>query len=665
MFNENDELSVTNLRMLSVDQVQAANSGHPGLPLGASPMAYVLWQKFLNTNPKDSKWINRDRFVLSAGHGSAMLYSLLHLSGFNLSLQDLKGFRQIDSKTPGHPEYGHTDGVDATTGPLGQGIGMAVGMAMAEVHLRAVYNKPDFPVIDHYTYAICGDGDLMEGISHESASLAGHYGLDKLIVLYDSNDVSLDGPLSNAFNENVQERFEGYHWNYLRVEDGNSLEDIASAIEEAKSRHDKPTIIEIKTEIGHGAPNAGSNKVHGAPLKEDQLVELKKFYNWDKPAFTVESTVYDQFERGIAARGEQAEADWNEMMSNYRTQFPELAKQFGEALSGKVKSDFSFLPKYEAGDTKATRATGAEVLQTLAENIPFLWGGSADLFSSNKTQIGASDRFSKENPTSRNLWFGVREFAEATAINGIALHGGTRVYGSTFMVFSDYMRSALRLAALQRIPVTYVFTHDSIAVGEDGPTHEPVEQLASLQAIPNLDVIRPADGNEVAQAWKKAMTSNDHPTVIILSRQGLPALQGALDHPDGVEHGGYVISPQKGDRPEAIIMASGSEVSLSIEAQKLLAEKCKDVSVVSMPDPKTFDKQSNEYRDNVLPNDVRKRVSVEMGVTQAWGKYVGLDGKSLGVDTFGMSGNGGKVVARYGFTPEKVAAAVEELDSLF
>lgn len=661
MFNETDQLSVTNLRMLSVDQVQAANSGHPGLPLGAAPMAYVLWQKFLNTNPKDSQWINRDRFVLSAGHGSAMLYSLLHLSGFQLGIDDLKQFRQLDSKTPGHPEHGWTDGVDATTGPLGQGIGMAVGMAMAEVHLRATYNKPEFPVIDHYTYAICGDGDLMEGISHEAASLAGHYGLDKLIVLYDSNDVSLDGPLSNAFNENIQERFEAYHWNYLRVEDGDDLEAIAKAIEAAKQQHDQPTIIEIKTEIGHGAPNAGTHKVHGAPLKDDELVELRRFYDWDQPAFTVEDAVYEQFANGIAKRGAQSEDDWHDMIVKYHQQFPELAAQFDQALAGKVPANFDFLPHYEIGDTQATRKTGAEVLQSLAENVPTLWGGSADLFSSNKTQIDDSDRFSKDNPTSRNLWFGVREFAEAAAVNGIALHGGTRVYGSTFMVFSDYMRSALRLAALQKLPVTYVFTHDSIAVGEDGPTHEPVEQLAGLQAIPNLDVIRPADGNEVAQAWEKALQSTDHPTVLILTRQGLPALKGVIENPTGLAHGAYVVSPQKGEQPEAILIASGSEVSLSIEAQQRLAAEGKDVSVVSMPDQKEFDRQSAEYKESVLPNDVRKRVSVEMGVTQTWGKYVGLDGISLGISTFGESGNGAAVVERFGFTPEKVAAAVNSL----
>ncbi|WP_137597657.1 transketolase [Paucilactobacillus kaifaensis] len=661
MFDKMDQLSVDTLRMLSVDEVQAANSGHPGLPLDAAPMAYVLWQKFMNTNPKDSKWFNRDRFVLSAGHGSALLYSLLHLSGFALSIDDLKQFRQTGSKTPGHPEYGHTDGVEATTGPLGQGIGMAVGMAMAEMHLAATYNRDNFKVVDHYTYALCGDGDLMEGVSHEAASLAGHYGLDKLIMLYDSNDVSLDGPLSNAFNENVQQRFEAYHWNYLRVEDGNNLEEISAAIEKAKSQHDKPTIIEVKTQIGYGAPDAGTHKVHGAPFKEDALVKLHEFYNWDKPAFTVPDDVYDQFENQIQTRGAYAQSEWKQMVSEYKHAYPELAQQFELAVAGKVTSDFSFLPQFEDGDSKATRATGSTVLQSLADNIPTLWGGSADLFSSNKTEINESDRFSKDNPTSRNIWFGVREFGEAAAINGIALHGGTRVYGSTFMVFSDYMRGAIRLSAIQHLPVTYVFTHDSIAVGEDGPTHEPVEQLVSLQAIPNVNVIRPADANEVAEAWKVAMNATDRPTVIILTRQGVPALAGARTNPTGLSRGGYVISAQKGVTPEAIIMASGSEVSLAIEAQHQLHDAGRDVSVVSMPNIKLFNAQSSEYQEQVLPNAVRRRVSVEMGSRQAWGKFVGIDGKSIGIDRFGLSGNGPTIVEKFGFTPENVVATVESL----
>lgn len=661
MFDETDQLSVNTLRMLSVDEVQAANSGHPGLPLDAAPMTYVLWQKFLNTNPKDSKWFNRDRFILSAGHGSALLYSLLHLSGFDLPLDELKRFRQIGSKTPGHPEYGHTDGVEATTGPLGQGIGMAVGMAMAELHLGATYNRDNFKVVDHYTYALCGDGDLMEGISHESASLAGHYGLDKLIMLYDSNDVSLDGPLSNSFNENVKERFEAYHWNYLRVEDGNDLDEITTAIAKAKSQHEKPTIIEVKTQIGYGAPGAGTHKVHGAPFKEDALAKLHEFYNWDKPAFTVPARVYDRFNEQIQTRGAQAQSDWNQVLAEYSQTYPELAQQFKQAVTGKITTDFSFLPVFEDGESKATRATGSTILQSMAESIPTIWGGSADLFSSNKTQIDESDRFSKQNPTSRNLWFGVREFGEAAAINGIALHGGTRVYGSTFMVFSDYMRAAIRLAAIQKIPVTYVFTHDSIAVGEDGPTHEPVEQLVSLQAIPNVEVIRPADANEVAAAWKVALKSTDHPVVIILTRQGVPALAGARTNPDGLSRGGYVISPQKAAKPEAIIMASGSEVSLALEAQAQLDKQGKDVSVVSMPSIKTFNAQSADYQEKVLPNEVRNRVSIEMGSCQAWGKFVGLDGKSLGIDQFGLSGNGQEIVKEFGFTPENVVAAVNEL----
>lgn len=661
MFNNTDQLSVKALRMLSVDQVQAANSGHPGLPLGVAPMAYVLWQNFLNANPKDSKWVNRDRFVLSPGHGSALLYSLLHLAGYDLPLEELKQFRQIDSKTAGHPEYGLTDGVEATTGPLGQGIGMSVGMAMAEKHLAAKYNRQGFPIMDHYTYAICSDGEMMEGISHEAASLAGHYGLDKLIMLYDSNDISLDGPLANSFNEDIKGRFEAYDWNYLRVEDGNDLDQVNAAIEQAKSQHDKPTIIEVKTIIGHGSPLAGTNKIHGAPMKPDQLEELHKYYDWNEPAFSVPSEVYDQFDSKIGARGAEADDAWHTMFAAYQDKYPELSEQFVKDFKGEIDTDFSFLPQYKDGDKKASRASGSEVLQSMAENLDVLWGGSADLFASNKTEINDSDRFSKENPAGRNLWFGVREFGEATILNGIALHGGTRVYGSTFLAFSDYMRSAIRLSALQKLPVIYVFTHDSIAVGEDGPTHEPVEQVVSLQAIPNVEVIRPADANEVKYAWQRAVTATDHPTVLILSRQGLPALPGARTQPDGSSKGGYVISPQTGEKPEAIIMASGSEVQLAIAAQQQLADQGKDVSVVSMPSIVLFSEQSQQYQDSVLPKDVRARVSIEMGSTQAWGRYVGLDGACMGIDTFGLSGNGDEVVKRYGFTTEKV---IEKVNSV-
>lgn len=661
MFNNTDQLSVKTLRMLSVDQVQAANSGHPGLPLGVAPMAYVLWQNFLNVNPKDSQWVNRDRFVLSPGHGSALLYSLLHLSGYELSLSELKQFRQLDSKTPGHPEYGLTDGVEATTGPLGQGIGMSVGMAMAERHLAAKYNRKGFPVMDHYTYAICSDGEMMEGISHEAASMAGHYGLDKLIMFYDSNDISLDGPLSNSFNENIKGRFEAYNWNYLRVEDGNDLDEINTMVAAAKAQTGKPTIIEVKTIIGHGSPLAGTNKVHGAPFKADQLEELHQFYDWNEPAFTVPTEVYSQFNNKIGKRGANHDDAWHEMFAAYQVKYPELAAQFVKDFNGEIDTDFSFLPEYEDNDKKASRVSGSEVLQSMAENLDVLWGGSADLFASNKTQINESDRFSKENPGGRNLWFGVREFGEATVLNGIALHGGTRVYGSTFLAFSDYMRSAIRLSALQKLPVIYVFTHDSIAVGEDGPTHEPVEQVASLQAIPNVEVIRPADANEVKYAWERAVTATDHPTVLILSRQGLPALKGARKQANGLSKGGYVVSAQQGDQPEAIIMASGSEVQLAISAQAKLIEQGKDVSVVSMPSIKLFSQQSKEYQESVLPTAVRARISIEMGSTQAWGRYVGLDGISMGIDTFGLSGNGDDIVKKYGFTTENVVKTVNKL----
>lgn len=663
MFDETDQLSVDTLRMLSVDEVQKANSGHPGLPLDASPMAYVLWNKFLKTNPKDSKWVDRDRFVLSAGHGSAMYYALLHLSGFKVGIDDLKQFRQLDSKTPGHPEYGWTDGVDTTTGPLGQGIGMAVGMAIAEKHLAATYNRDDYQVMDHYTYAICGDGDLMEGISHEAGSLAGHLGLGKLVVLYDSNDISLDGPLDLSFNENIQGRFESYGWEYLRVEDGNDLKAIETAITAAKQQTDKPTIIEVKTTIGYGTPQAGSNKVHGAPLNDDDLKKTREFFCFgDKPAFTVDQTVYDRFAENIQARGKDAEVTWENMMINYRNAYPELADQFDRAFAGDFGYDDSFLPTFEDGESKASRATGSEVLQALADNMPTLWGGSADLYSSNKTKINDADRFSKENPTGRNLYFGVREFGEAAALNGIALHGGTKVFGSTFFVFSDYMRAAVRLSALMGLPVTYVFTHDSVAVGEDGPTHEPVEQLAALEEMPNVAVYRPADANEVAQAWKQAILTTDRPTVIILTRQGIPNLEGARLNPEGTKKGGYVISPQQGAKPQAILMASGSEVHLALEAQQALREQGRDVSVVSMPNKYAFHSQSAEYQESVLPDSVRKRVSLEMGVTHAWWKFVGIDGLALGIDRFGMSGNGNEIIKRFGFTPEHV---VDMVNSLF
>lgn len=548
LFDKTDQLGVNTIRTLSIEAVQKANSGHPGLPMGAAPMAYALWTKHLKVNPTTSRnWVDRDRFVLSAGHGSAMLYSLLHLSGYNVTIDDLKNFRQWDSKTPGHPEVHHTDGVEATTGPLGQGIAMAVGMAMAEAHLAATYNRDSFPIMDHYTYAICGDGDLMEGVSQEASSMAGHMKLGKLIVLYDSNDISLDGPTSKAFTENVGARYEAYGWQHILVKDGNDLDEIEAAIEAAKAETDKPTLIEVKTVIGYGAPKEGTSSVHGAPIGEEGITAAKAVYGWEYPDFTVPEEVAARFKETMIDEGQKAEAAWNEMFKNYEHAHPELAKQFKEAFANRLPEGWEQeLPKYELGTSAASRVTSKETIQAISKVVPSFWGGSADLSASNNTMVAAEKDFEPGQYEGRNIWFGVREFAMAAAMNGIQLHGGSHVYGGTFFVFTDYLRPAIRLAALQKVPVTYVLTHDSVAVGEDGPTHEPIEQLASVRCIPNVHVIRPADGNETVAAWKIAMNSTETPTILVLSRQNLPVLEGTLEHAsDSVQKGAYVLSPQK------------------------------------------------------------------------------------------------------------------------
>lgn len=661
-FDKVDTQAVTAVRMLSMDMISRARSGHPGLPLGVSPMAYVLFSRHLRVDPSFPQWFNRDRFVLSAGHGSAMLYSLLHLSGFALSKSDLMNFRQMGSKTPGHPEHGVTPGVDATTGPLGQGIGMAVGMAMAEMHLGAEYNRDQFNVVDHYTYAICGDGDLMEGVAAESASLAGQLKLNKLIVLYDSNDVSLDGPLSNACHDDVAGRFESYGWNYLRVADGNDLDAIDAAINTAKNNQSGPTLIEVKTVIGAGSPHQGTNKVHGAPLNDEDLAATRNFYNWDNDPFTVPTAVRDRFQSTVKSRGWASHQEWSNLVTRYSEVEPKLATQFAQGISQTLPADYTkSLPTYYKKDALASRASGHEILQRLSAACPNLWGGSADLFSSNKTNVADEDRFSRDNPTGKNLWFGVREFAEAAAMNGIALHGGTRVYGSTFFVFSDYMKPAIRLAALQKLPVIYVFTHDSLAVGEDGPTHEPVEQLAALRSIPGLAVYRPADGNETVAAWEQAIASTDHPTAIILTRQGLPTLpKAAAKVRSGVKRGGYVVTDAQNEA-EGILMASGSEVKLAVDAQQRLAEIGHDVRVVSIPSFEKFGEQSADYQESVLPNHLRRRVAVEMASGASWYRYVGLDGVALTQERFGASGNGSAVVEMAGFTAENVVQAYLDL----
>ncbi|WP_368555761.1 transketolase [Enterococcus faecalis] len=664
MFDKTDQLGVNTIRTLSIKAVQKANSGHPGLPMGAAPMAYALWTKHLKVNPTTSRnWVDRDRFVLSAGHGSAMLYSLLHLSGYNVTIDDLKNFRQWDSKTPGHPEVHHTDGVEATTGPLGQGIAMAVGMAMAEAHLAATYNRDSFPIMDHYTYAICGDGDLMEGVSQEASSMAGHMKLGKLIVLYDSNDISLDGPTSKAFTENVGARYEAYGWQHILVKDGNDLDEIEAAIEAAKAETDKPTLIEVKTVIGYGAPKEGTSSVHGAPIGEEGITAAKAVYGWEYPDFTVPEEVAARFKETMIDEGQKAEEAWNEMFKNYEHAHPELAKQFKEAFANQLPEGWEQeLPKYELGTSAASRVTSKETIQAISKVVPSFWGGSADLSASNNTMVAAEKDFEPGQYEGRNIWFGVREFAMAAAMNGIQLHGGSHVYGGTFFVFTDYLRPAIRLAALQKVPVTYVLTHDSVAVGEDGPTHEPIEQLASVRCIPNVHVIRPADGNETVAAWKIAMTSTETPTILVLSRQNLPVLEGTLEHAsDSVQKGAYVLSPQKGEQPAGILIATGSEVNLAVEAQAKLAEEGIDVSVVSMPSFDLFEKQSAEYKESVLPKAVTKRVAIEAAASFGWERYVGTEGKTITIDHFGASAPGGLVLEKFGFTPENVVNTYKSL----
>lgn len=659
-----DLLAINAIRTLSIDAIEKANSGHPGLPMGAAPMAYALWTKQLRHNPQNPKWYNRDRFVLSAGHGSMLLYSLLHLGGYGLDMEEIKNFRQWGSKTPGHPEYGHTVGVEATTGPLGQGIAMSVGMAMAERHLAATYNKPGHEIVDHYTFALCGDGDLMEGVAAEAISLAGHLQLDKLIVLYDSNDISLDGDLAKSFSENVQKRFESYGWNYIHVAEGTDVDAVNEAIEKAKQSKGKPTLIEVKTVIGYGSPNkSGKADSHGAPLGTDEVVLTKATYGWEHEPFQIPEEVYSIFKEAADKQGVQPEAEWNAKFESYKAEYPELAEQFIKAMNNELPKDYDAeVPVYGAGKSIATRSSSGEVINALAKKVPSFFGGSADLAGSNKTTIKGAGDFFPDTPEGRNIWFGVREFAMGAALNGMALHGGLNVFGGTFFVFSDYVRPAVRLSALMGLPVTYVFTHDSIAVGEDGPTHEPVEHLASLRAMPNLSVIRPADANESAEAWKLAVSSKNVPTVLVLSRQNLPVLETTAKlAKDGVAKGAYVVSPATKETPDAILIATGSEVSLAVEAQKQLLAEGMDVSVVSMPSMDRFEQQSAEYKESVLPKAVTKRLAIEMGSSFGWHKYTGFEGDILAIDQFGASAPGEIVMEKYGFTVDNVVAKVKAL----
>lgn len=662
MFNEKDQLAIDTIRALSIDAIEKANSGHPGLPMGAAPMAYTLWTRHLNFNPQSKDFFNRDRFILSAGHGSALLYSLLHVSG-SLELEELKQFRQWGSKTPGHPEYRHTDGVEVTTGPLGQGFAMSVGMALAESHLAGKFNRDQFDIVDHYTYVLASDGDLMEGISHEAASFAGHNQLDKLIVLYDSNDISLDGDLDKSFSEDTKQRFEAYGWNYILVENGNDLDEIDNAITQAKSQQG-PTIIEVKTIIGFGSPNkAGSNGVHGAPLGEEERALTFKAYGLDpEKRFNVPEDVYEIFKSTMLKRANENEEAWNNMLKNYSEAYPELAEEFKLAMSGKLPNHYAnALPEYDLNHSGASRADSGEIIQKLSEFVPSFFGGSADLAGSNKSNVKEAKDYNKDTPEGKNVWFGVREFAMGAAVNGMAAHGGLHPYAATFFVFSDYLKPALRLSSIMGLNSTFIFTHDSIAVGEDGPTHEPIEQLAGLRAIPNMNVIRPADGNETRVAWEVALESEQTPTSLVLTRQNLPTLDvDKQTVENGVRKGAYIVFETE-QQLEYLLLASGSEVNLAVEAAKELEQQGKGVRVISMPNWYAFEQQSSEYKESILPSDVTKRIAIEMASPLGWHKYVGIEGKVIGIDSFGASAPGDLVVEKYGFTKENILKQVRSL----
>ena len=651
--------SVNAIKVLGVDAINKAKSGHPGIVMGAAPMAYSLFTKHLRVNPKKTDWINRDRFVLSAGHGSMLLYSLLHLSGFeDVSLEEVKNFRQWGSKTPGHPEFGHTKGIDATTGPLGQGISTAVGMALAERYLAAKYNKDGYDLFDHYTYVICGDGDIMEGVASEASSFAAVQKLNKLVVLYDSNDICLDGETKDAFSENVRARYEAYGWNTILVEDGSDVEAVNAAIEQAK-KSDKPSLIEVKTIIGAGSPNRqGTNGVHGAPLGDEETALFRKEIGWENEPFDIPADVYADFKANVADRGESEYVKWEKLYADYKAAYPELAKELEEALTREdikhlSKESFSFK---NVGEAQATRNSSQDAINSVAAVLPTFFGGSADLSHSNMTFIKGDNLQDDAHRTERNVQFGVREFAMATVLNGLMLHGGVRVFGGTFFVFSDYLKGALRLSALQNLPVTYVFTHDSIAVGEDGPTHEPIEHLASLRTIPNTYVFRPADATETQAAWYLSQKTNDRPTSIVLTRQNLPILENSSF--EKVAKGAYVVYETSADF-DTILIATGSEVALAIDVARELEKDGSKVRVVSMPSVELFEEQSKEYKEELLPLNIRRRVSLEMGNSALWYKYVGLDGLAIGIDKFGASAPANKVIEEYGFTVEAVVEKIK------
>lgn len=656
-----EQLSVNTIRFLSADAVEKANSGHPGMPMGMADAAYVLWTKFLKHNPKNPEWFNRDRFILSAGHGSMLLYSLLHLTGYEVSLDELKNFRQLHSITPGHPEYGLTPGVETSTGPLGQGFATGIGMAMAEAHLAARFNKNRNGLVDHYTYGIVSDGDLMEGISHEAASLAGHLKLGKIVYLYDSNQITIDGSTELAFTENVEKRFEAYNWHVLNV-DGHNRSQIEVAIKKARKETGKPSLIICDTRIGYGSPNKeGSASSHGAPLGNDELRMTKINLDWDPDAmFHIPEEVLTHFRTAIEI-GEELEKKWNNELTLFRNDNQKLAAQFDQMLlRGLPENLEELLPVFDT-DPKglATRKASQKVLDSLADHIPQLFGGSADLRASNLTGLKDKGEFQAGSYASQNVNYGVREHAMGAALNGIALHGGLIPFGGTFLIFSDYCRPAIRIASLSKIPSIFVFTHDSIGLGEDGPTHQPVEHLAALRAIPNTLVIRPADANETSWAWKIALEHKEGPVLLALTRQSLPTLERPEYAPASlVEKGAYIIKEASSGKPEVIIIGSGSEVSIAVEAEKILAEKGIQTRVVSMPSWELFKKQSDEYREHVLPADIRNRVAIEAAVMLGWEKWVGEEGVVIGLDRFGESAPYQDVYESLGITSGRVVEEV-------
>ncbi|MGN0318242.1 MAG: transketolase [Lachnospira sp.] len=657
-----DEMSVNAIRVLSADAIQKANSGHPGLPLGAAPMAYELWAKHMKHNPANPDWINRDRFILSGGHGSMLLYSLFHLFGYgNLSIEDLKDFRQLGSKTPGHPEYGHTVGVEATTGPLGQGMAMAVGMAMAEAHLAATFNKEGFNVVDHYTYVLGGDGCMMEGISSECFSLAGTLGLSKLIVLYDSNNISIEGSTDIAFTEDVMTRFKAFGFQTIEVSDGTDLEAIGKAIEEAKADKTRPSLIKVNTLIGHGCPSKqGKASAHGEPLGVDNVAALKENIGWPcRGDFEVPQEVYDNYSE-ISKRLAKDEEEWNKLFEDYCKAYPEMKEMWDNYFNGYDLSELFNSEEYWAKTDKAeaTRSTSGTILNMIKSKMPNLIGGSADLAPSNKTTMKDAGDFSKDNYAGSNLHFGVREQAMTAIANGMYLHGGLKTFVATFFVFSDYTKPMARLSSIMKLPQIFIFTHDSIGVGEDGPTHEPVEQLASFRSMPWFSVFRPCDRTETAAAWMHAIQSKDKPTALVLTRQNLPQQAGSSKE---ALKGGYVIADSTKEVPDAIIIASGSEVQLAVGAKEVLLKDGIDVRVVSMPCMEVYERQSAEYKESVLPNAVRKRVAVEALSEYGWFRYTGLDGKNVTMNQYGASGPANQLFEHFGFTVDNVVNTVKSL----